>query len=117
MFCRRRGFASTSMRSLGLRDPDLAAVTVADVLGVRPEPGRPVLDTLTEAAGGRSLLVLPRRRRGAAAGRSLLVLPWRRRGAVGGRSLLVLPWRRRGAAAGGSADRPDRGADLPAAGW
>ena len=41
-----------------LRDPDLVAVTVADVLGVRQEPGRPVLDTLVEAVGGRSLLVL-----------------------------------------------------------
>src|SRR5579862_9147730 len=29
-----------------LRDPDLVAVTVADALGVRLEPGRPVLDTL-----------------------------------------------------------------------
>jgi predicted ATPase len=36
-----------------LQDPDLVAVTVADVLGVRQEPGRPVL----EAVGGRSLLV------------------------------------------------------------
>ena len=41
-----------------LGDPDLVAVTVADVLGVRQEPARPVLDTLTEAVGGRSLLVL-----------------------------------------------------------
>ena len=41
-----------------LGDPDLVAVTVADVLGVRQEPGRPVLDTLVEAVGGRSLLVL-----------------------------------------------------------
>ena len=41
-----------------LSDPDLVAVTVADVLGVRQEPGRPVLDTLVEAVGGRSLLVL-----------------------------------------------------------
>jgi predicted ATPase/DNA-binding CsgD family transcriptional regulator len=41
-----------------LRDPDLVAVTVADVLGVRQEPSRPVLDTLVEAIGGRSLLVL-----------------------------------------------------------
>jgi non-specific serine/threonine protein kinase len=39
-------------------DPDLVAGTVADVLGVRQEPGRPVLDTLVEAVGGRSLLVL-----------------------------------------------------------
>ena len=33
-------------------------MTVADVLGVRQEPGRPVLDTLAEAVGGRGLLVL-----------------------------------------------------------
>ena len=39
-------------------DPDLVAVTVADVLGVRQEPGRPVLDTVEAAVGGRSLLVL-----------------------------------------------------------
>jgi predicted ATPase/DNA-binding CsgD family transcriptional regulator len=39
-------------------DPDLVAVTVADVLGVRREPGRPVLDTLVAAVDGRSLLVL-----------------------------------------------------------
>jgi predicted ATPase/DNA-binding CsgD family transcriptional regulator len=41
-----------------LGDPDLVAVTVADVLGVRHEPGRLVLETLVEAVGGRSLLVL-----------------------------------------------------------
>src|SRR6516165_3378866 len=41
-----------------LRDPDMVAVTVADVLGLRPEPGRPVTDTVVEAVGGRSLLVL-----------------------------------------------------------
>jgi len=41
-----------------LGDPGLVAVTVADVLGVRQEPGRPVLDTVVEAVGGRSLLVL-----------------------------------------------------------
>ncbi len=41
-----------------LRDPDLVALTVADVLGVRQEPGRPVVDTVAEAVGGRSLLVL-----------------------------------------------------------
>ena len=41
-----------------LGDPDLVAVTVADVLGVRQEPGRPVLEALVEAVGGRSLLVL-----------------------------------------------------------
>jgi non-specific serine/threonine protein kinase len=41
-----------------LADPDLVAVTVADVLGVRQEPGRPVLETLVEAVAGRSLLIL-----------------------------------------------------------
>ena len=41
-----------------LGDPDLVAVTVADVLGVRQEPGRPVLDTLVGAVGGRGLLLL-----------------------------------------------------------
>jgi non-specific serine/threonine protein kinase len=41
-----------------LGDPDLVAVTVADVLGVRQEPGRPVLDTLMAAVGGESLLVI-----------------------------------------------------------
>jgi predicted ATPase/DNA-binding CsgD family transcriptional regulator len=41
-----------------LRDPDLVARTVADVLGVREEPGRPVLEALVEAVGKRSLLVL-----------------------------------------------------------
>ena len=41
-----------------LTDPDMVAVAVADVLGVRQEPGRPVLDTLVGAVGGRSLLLL-----------------------------------------------------------
>jgi len=41
-----------------VQDPDLVAATVADVLGIRPEPGRPVLDTVVEAVGGRSLLLL-----------------------------------------------------------
>jgi predicted ATPase/class 3 adenylate cyclase/DNA-binding CsgD family transcriptional regulator len=41
-----------------VRDPDLVARTLADVLGVQEEPGRPVLDTVVEAVGGRSLLVL-----------------------------------------------------------
>jgi non-specific serine/threonine protein kinase len=41
-----------------LLDPELVAVTVADVLGVRQQPGRPALDTLVEAVGGRSLLLL-----------------------------------------------------------
>jgi predicted ATPase len=41
-----------------LGDSDLVAVTVADVLGVRVEPGRPALESVVEAVGGRSLLVL-----------------------------------------------------------
>jgi predicted ATPase/DNA-binding CsgD family transcriptional regulator len=40
-----------------LRDPDLVAVTVAHVLGVRLEAGRAALDALAEAVGGRRLLV------------------------------------------------------------
>jgi predicted ATPase/DNA-binding CsgD family transcriptional regulator len=41
-----------------LADPDLVPVTVADVLEVRQEPGRPVTDTVVQAIGQRSLLVL-----------------------------------------------------------
>jgi len=41
-----------------LRDPDLVAGTVASVLGIRQEPGRPLIDTLADAVGQRSLLVL-----------------------------------------------------------
>ena len=41
-----------------LGDPDLVAETVADVLGIRREAGRPVLDTVVDALGGRRLLVL-----------------------------------------------------------
>ncbi len=41
-----------------LGNPDLVAVTVAGVLAVGLEPGRPVLDTVAEAVGGRSLLVV-----------------------------------------------------------
>ncbi len=41
-----------------LADPDLVVVAVADVLGVRQQPGRPALDTLVEAVAGRSVLVL-----------------------------------------------------------
>jgi predicted ATPase len=43
-----------------LSNPELVAVTVAHVLGVRQEQGRPVLDTVAEAVGGRSPLVLLR---------------------------------------------------------
>ena len=39
-------------------DPELVARTVAAVLGVREEPGRPMLDTLVEAVGDRYLLVV-----------------------------------------------------------
>jgi predicted ATPase/DNA-binding CsgD family transcriptional regulator len=41
-----------------LADPDLVAATVADVLGLRREPGRPVLYTLVEGVGSRYLMVL-----------------------------------------------------------
>jgi predicted ATPase len=41
-----------------LADPDLVAVTVADVLGVRQEPGRPAAEAVVAAVGRRSLLVL-----------------------------------------------------------
>jgi predicted ATPase/DNA-binding CsgD family transcriptional regulator len=41
-----------------LADPDLVPVTVANVLGVRQEPEQPVLDTLVDAVGERSLLLL-----------------------------------------------------------
>ena len=39
-------------------DPELVARTVAAVLQVREEPGRPMMDTLVEAVGDRSLLVV-----------------------------------------------------------
>jgi len=39
-------------------EPELVARTVAAVLGVREEPGRPVLDTLADAVGDRYLLVV-----------------------------------------------------------
>ncbi len=41
-----------------LQDADLVAVTVANVLGIREDPGRDLIDTLVEAVGQRSLLVL-----------------------------------------------------------
>jgi predicted ATPase/DNA-binding CsgD family transcriptional regulator len=41
-----------------LRDPDLVARTVADVLGVRLDRGQPALELLVEAVGSRSLLLL-----------------------------------------------------------
>ena len=39
-------------------EPELVARTVAAVLGVREEPGRPMLETLVDAVGDRSLLVV-----------------------------------------------------------
>jgi predicted ATPase/class 3 adenylate cyclase/DNA-binding CsgD family transcriptional regulator len=39
-------------------EPELVARTVAAVLGVREEPGRPMLDTLVEAVGDRYLLLV-----------------------------------------------------------
>ena len=41
-----------------LQDPDLVAATVADVLGIRADPGRPMIDTVVEAVGPRRLLLL-----------------------------------------------------------
>ena len=41
-----------------LQDADLVAVTVANVLGIPGDPGRPIVDTLVESIGQRSLLVL-----------------------------------------------------------
>ena len=41
-----------------LQDADLVAVTVAKVLGIAADPDRPLLDTLVEAVGQRSLLLL-----------------------------------------------------------
>jgi predicted ATPase/DNA-binding CsgD family transcriptional regulator len=41
-----------------LGDPELVAVAVADVLGVRVAPGRPVLDALVAGVGGRRVLVV-----------------------------------------------------------
>ena len=41
-----------------LNDPELVAVTVADVLGIRSELGRPAQESLIEAVGRQSLLVL-----------------------------------------------------------
>lgn len=39
-------------------DPELVAVTVADVLGVRQVPGRAAVETLVDALGGQRVLVL-----------------------------------------------------------
>ena len=39
-------------------DPELVARTVAAILGIREEPGRPMLATLVDAVGVRSLLVV-----------------------------------------------------------
>jgi predicted ATPase/DNA-binding CsgD family transcriptional regulator len=39
-------------------DPDLVAVTVADVLGVRPEPGQPAPEALAAVIGRRRLLLV-----------------------------------------------------------
>jgi predicted ATPase/class 3 adenylate cyclase len=41
-----------------LQDPGLVAVTVANVLGILEDPGRPLIDTLVDAIGRRSLLLL-----------------------------------------------------------
>lgn len=41
-----------------VRDPKLVAVTVAGTLGLRPEPGRPVLQTLAEYVSSRRMLLM-----------------------------------------------------------
>lgn len=41
-----------------ITDPGLVGVTLAAALGLRPEPGRPVLDSLAEHLGARRLLLL-----------------------------------------------------------
>jgi predicted ATPase/class 3 adenylate cyclase len=41
-----------------LQDPDLVAVTVANVLAIPEDPGRPLIGTLVEAVGQQNLLVL-----------------------------------------------------------
>ena len=41
-----------------LQDGDLAAAATASVLGIREDPGRPITETLVDAVGDRSLLVL-----------------------------------------------------------
>ncbi|HYN94866.1 MAG TPA: adenylate/guanylate cyclase domain-containing protein, partial [Pilimelia sp.] len=39
-------------------DPGLVAMVIATALGVRPEPGRPIVDTVVEHAAGRQMLLL-----------------------------------------------------------
>jgi predicted ATPase len=39
-------------------DAELVAVSVAEVMGVRPEPGRPIMETLAEYVGMRQVLVV-----------------------------------------------------------
>jgi predicted ATPase len=39
-------------------DPGLVAFAIAAVLGLRPEPGRPIMDTLEEYAAGRRMLLV-----------------------------------------------------------
>ena len=39
-------------------DPYLVPVSVAEVLGVRPEPGRPILETIADFVTGRSMLLV-----------------------------------------------------------
>src|SRR5262249_49771490 len=39
-------------------DTYLVPVSVAEVLGIRPEPGRPILETISDFVAGRSLLIV-----------------------------------------------------------
>jgi predicted ATPase len=43
---------------VSVTDPGLVAFAIAAVLGLRPEPGRPILDTLVENAANRRLLLV-----------------------------------------------------------
>src|SRR5262249_59192279 len=42
----------------GVSDPQLVGVTVAATLGLRPEPGRPITQTIADHAAGRRMLLL-----------------------------------------------------------
>jgi predicted ATPase len=42
----------------GATDPYLVPVSVAEVLGIRPEPGRPILETIADFVAARSMLIV-----------------------------------------------------------
>ena len=119
-----------------ITDPYLVAVAVAEVLGVRPEPGRPIMETLAEYVGSRNLLlfldtcdahlqaVTPFVTRLLAAGPGVRVLATSRE-PIGAPGELVwrippmavtAPRRRQHAGRGGAAGRPGRGGPRRAGG-